>query len=107
MRHADICKDADVGTGNLCQPGHLAEIADSHFQHRYFMFLADVEYSKRKSDLVVEVPFCLEDRVFLGQDRCDHFFSACFAHTSGNTDYFDIKRAAVMFCDIFQCLLAG
>ena len=40
MGHANICDDADIRAGDFRKAGHLAEIADSHFQHRYFMFLA-------------------------------------------------------------------
>ena len=107
MRNADICKYADIRAGNLCQARHFPEIADAHFQDRDFMFFPDIEYSKGKPDFIVEVSFCLENRIFLGQYGCDHFLCAGLTHTSGDADHFDVKRATVVLCYIFQRLLAG
>lgn len=64
MGNSDIGDDADVRTGNLCKPFHLAEIADTKFQHGNLMFFADIEDRKREPDLVVEVSGCFQYVIF-------------------------------------------
>ena len=67
MSHADIGKDADVRARYLCKAGHFPETADPHFQYRDFMLIPEIEYRQRETDLIIKVPFCFKDIVFLAE----------------------------------------
>ena len=65
MCHANICNNTHIGTRDFCKAGHLPESADSHLKDGNLVVLADIEYGERKPDLIVKIPFCFEDIVFL------------------------------------------
>jgi len=65
MGDTDICENADVRPGNFRKARHLFEAADPHLKNRDFMFLTEVENSKRKPNLIVKVSFCFQNRIFL------------------------------------------
>ena len=101
MGNADISEDADVRARDFCKACHFTEAADSHFKNCNLMFFTEIKNSKRKSDFVIKVTFCFQNRIFLREDRCDHLFCTCFSDTSRNAYDFDIKGTAVMFGNVF------
>ena len=49
MAGTDVCDHASIRSCNLCQTGHLTEIADSHFQNCDLILITKAENGQRKS----------------------------------------------------------
>ena len=94
---SDISDHAHIRAGDLSQWFHISKVADSHLKNCNLMFLTDIEYGQRKSNLIIEVSFCFQYIIFLGKYRCDHFFCACLSNTSSDTYNFDIEGTAIVF----------
>ena len=104
MTGSDVCDHAGVRFCNLCQPGHLAKITDSHFQNCNLIFITKSEYCKRKSELIIKVSLCFQSAVLFFQDGCDHFFGAGLSNASRNTYNRNLQLFQIKLCDIFNCL---
>ena len=104
MTGTDVCDHTGIRFCNLCQPGHLAKITDSHFQNCDLIFITKAEYCQWKSQLIVEIPLGFQYTVFFLQHRGNHLFCAGLSDTSGDTDYFDIELLPVVLGDPFDCL---
>ena len=107
MAESDIGDDADIRASHFRKAVHLTEMVDTHLKHCNLVFISNIEDCQRKPDFVVKVSSRFKNMIFLLQNRGDHLFCTCLSDTSGDTDHFDVKCLAVMFCNIFERLLTG
>ena len=104
MANANIRDNAEVWLSHLCQTVHFPKIRNPHLHHCRLMLFLDPQQCQWKPNFIIVVPSRLQYMVFLGQHRSNHLLGAGFAYAPSYPNHRDCKLAAVIFCNILQCL---
>ena len=107
MGHTDIRNHADIRACDRRKAAHFPEMIDAHLKNRDLMSFLQPEDGNRKPPLVVKIPQCLMDGVFLGDDRSNHLLGAGLARAPGNAHDLDIEGIPVELRNVKQRLTGG
>ena len=96
----DVGDDSDIGRSDFGERSNLARMIHSQFPNADLVLRCRLQNRPRKTDVIVEIPFCFRDPEARAENGGDEILRRRFAVAAGDGDDFERKRFSVTRRDL-------